>query len=279
MVLVEDGHKMSKSRGNVINPDEIVKVYGADALRIYEMFMGPFDQAISWSQNGLVGCHRFLSRVWNLFNGKNKNLASQELCFGRLHPRRHPPAALCAAMRAGSVGVFRRRNKITGESGKEIVSMLHRLIKKVSEDLEEMKFNTAIAAMMEFINYWQQPGQSLSKKDAEIFTKLLSPFAPHLAEELWSGLGLLDSARSKHKKSIFYEKWPEFDPKLIREEIFELVAQVNGKVRDTISAPIDISEKEAKELALGSEKIQKWVEGKEIKKVIFVKNRLINLII
>jgi len=231
MVLAEDGQKMSKSRGNVINPDEIIKIYGTDALRIYEMFMGPFDQAISWSQNGLVGCHRFLSRVCNLFNEKRK----------------------------------------TAKSNKEIISKLHQLTKKVSNDLEEMKFNTAIAAFMEFINFWQQPEQALSPKDAEIFLKLLSPFAPHLAEELWQGLG--------HKKSIFLEKWPKYDPRLTREESFELVVQINGRVRDAISAPIDISEEDAKKLALNSEKVQKWFEGKLIKKVIFVKNRLINLII
>jgi len=231
MVLAEDGQKMSKSRGNVINPDEIIKIYGTDALRIYEMFMGPFDQAISWSQNGLVGCHRFLSRVCNLFNEKRK----------------------------------------TAKSNKEIISKLHQLTKKVSNDLEEMKFNTAIAAFMEFINFWQQPEQALSPKDAEIFLKLLSPFAPHLAEELWQGLG--------HKKSIFLEKWPKYDPRLTREESFELVVQINGRVRDAISAPIDISEEDAKKLALNSEKVQKWFEGKPIKKVIFVKNRLINLII
>ncbi|PIW75607.1 MAG: leucine--tRNA ligase [Candidatus Portnoybacteria bacterium CG_4_8_14_3_um_filter_44_10] len=231
MVLAEDGQKMSKSRGNVINPDEIIKIYGTDALRIYEMFMGPFDQAISWSQNGLVGCHRFLSRVCNLFNEKRK----------------------------------------TAKSNKEIIPKLHQLTKKVSNDLEEMKFNTAIAAFMEFINFWQQPEQALSPKDAEIFLKLLSPFAPHLAEELWQGLG--------HKKSIFLEKWPKYDPRLTREESFELVVQINGRVRDAISAPIDISEEDAKKLALNSEKVQKWFEGKPIKKVIFVKNRLINLII
>jgi len=231
MVLAEDRRKMSKSWGNVINPDEIVKIYGADALRIYEMFMGPFDQAISWNHNGLVGCHRFLSRVWVLFQDKDK----------------------------------------IGKSGKEIVSKLHQLAKKVGEDIEDMKFNTSVAGMMEFINFWTQEKQALTKKDAEIFLKLLSPFAPHITEEIWFGLG--------HKKSIFLEKWPEYDPNLIVEDTFELVVQVNGKVRDKIKAAMDISENEAKELALGSEKVGKWVEGKEIRKVIFVKNRLINLII
>lgn len=231
IVLAEDRRKMSKSWGNVLNPDEIVKVYGADTLRAYEMFMGPFDQAISWNHNGLVGCYRFLSRVWNLFYDRKK----------------------------------------ISKSNREIISKLHQLIKKVSKDLDGMKFNTAIAGMMEFINFWQQPEQALARKDAEIFLKLLSSVVPHLTEELWQKLG--------HKKSIFLEKWPEHDPKLIKEETFELVVQINGKVRDKIEALADISEQNAERLALASEKVQKWIEGKEIRKTIFVKNRLINFII
>ena len=231
IVLAEDNRKMSKSWGNVINPDEMVKIYGADAVRVYEMFMGPFKQAISWNTNGLVGCVRFLSRVWNIFQD----------------------------------------NKKTGEKSKEIVSYLHRLIKKINEDLEEMKFNTAIAVIMEFINFWMKEEQSLAKKDTEIFTKILSPFAPHLAEELWEKLG--------HKKSIFYEKWPEYDEELIKEENFELVIQINGRVRDKIQAAVDILENEAQKLALSSEQVKKWTENKEIKKVVFVKNRLINFIV
>jgi leucyl-tRNA synthetase len=231
IVLAEDNRKMSKSWGNVINPDEMVKIYGADAVRVYEMFMGPFEQAISWNTNGLVGCVRFLSRVWNIFQD----------------------------------------NKKTGEKSKEIVSYLHRLIKKINEDLEEMKFNTAIAVIMEFINFWMKEEQSLAKKDTEIFTKILSPFAPHLAEELWEKLG--------HKKSIFYEKWPEYDEELIKEENFELVIQINGRVRDKIQAAVDILENEAQKLALSSEQVKKWTENKEIKKVVFIKNRLINFII
>ncbi len=231
IVLAEDKRKMSKSWGNVINPDEIVKIYGADSLRIYEMFMGPFEQAISWNHNGLVGCYRFLSRVWNLFLNKEKS----------------------------------------GNSSKEITFKIHQLIKKVSGDLEGMKFNTAVASMMEFINFWQQPEQIFSRKDAEIFLKLLSPFAPHMVEELWEKLG--------HKKSIFFEKWPEFDPKLIVEDMFELVVQINGKVRDKINVAMEISQKEAEKISLASGKIKKWVEEKKIRKVIFVKNRLINFIV
>ncbi len=260
MVLDEDGQKMSKSRGNVINPDEIIKIYGADALRIYEMFMGPFDQAISWNQNGLVGCYRFLSRVWNLFQDSNKIMVGRK------------------TSRQGFGGELSR-------TARGIESKLHQLIKKVSEDLDEMKFNTAIAAFMEFINFWQQsssarqqPSQALSQKDAEIFLKLLSPFAPHLSEELWERLGPSSSADG-HRKSIFYEKWPKYDAGLIKEESFELVVQISGKVRDAISAPIDMLEEEAKKMALNSEKVQKWLENKPVKKVIFVKNRLINLII
>jgi len=231
IVLAEDKRKMSKSWGNVIKPDEIVKIYGADSLRIYEMFMGPFNQAISWNHNGLVGCFRFLGRVWNIFQDKEK----------------------------------------VSRSGKEAIAKLHQLIKKVGEDLDAMKFNTAIASMMEFINLWMQEKQTLSKKDAEIFLKLLSSFAPHISEELWEKLG--------HKKSIFLEKWPEYNPKLIIEDTFELVVQINGRVRDKINVPTDITQNEAERIALGSGMVKKWTESKQVKKTIFVKNRLINIII
>jgi leucyl-tRNA synthetase len=234
MVLAEDNRKMSKSWGNVINPDEMVKIYGADAVRVYEMFMGPFEQAISWNTNGLVGCARFLRRVWDLF--------------------------------------FNLQRKISEKEEESIIqSRLHQLIKKVSEDFEEMKFNTAIAAFMEFVNLWFEEGKILSSKDAGNFLKLLSPFAPHITEELWEKLG--------HKESIFLEKWPEYDAELIKEETFELVAQINGKVRDKVEAKIGISENEAKEIVLDREQIKKWIEGKEVKKIIFVKDRLINIIV
>jgi len=234
MVLAEDGRKMSKSLGNVINPDQIVKKYGADSLRVYEMFMGPFDQAINWSTRSLIGCYRFLNRIWDLFNNQEK----------------------------------------IGSSSKEIKSKLHQLIKKVSEDIEVMKFNTAIAAMMEFVNFWSAPKEKLEKKEAELFLKILASFAPHLAEELFQCLSGFHQS-----KSIFQEKWPVYDKKLVQEETFELIIQINGRVRDKVRLRVDISEDEVKNLAQLREKIKKYLVGKEIKKVIFVPARLINFVI
>lgn len=232
IVLAEDGRKMSKSFGNVINPDEVVEGYGADSLRLYEMFMGPFDQAINWSTQGLEGCYRFLKRIWALFFNKNK---------------------------------------IGEKTTKELLQKLHQTIKKVGDDLENMKFNTAVASMMSFVNLWQEKDNVLSKEDAEKFLKILAPFTPHICEELWQFLG--------HKNSIFKEKWPEYDPKLVKKETFELVIQINGKVRDKVEVDADISEEEAKKIVLKREKIKKWIGNQKPKKVIFVKGKLINIVI
>ncbi|MFH1462665.1 MAG: leucine--tRNA ligase [bacterium] len=230
VVLAEDGRKMSKSFGNVINPDEIIKEYGADTLRIYEMFMGPFGETIAWSTQGVKGVYRFLDKVWKLamedFKGK--------------------------------------------ESGPEILRALHKLNKKIDEDLESTKFNTAIAAFMEFVNLALEQKGKISKDTIEKMLVLLSPFAPHLAEELWEKLG--------RKKSISFEKWPEPDLSLMKDEIITLVVQINGKVRHKIEARADISEEEAKELAISQKKIKDWLLGKEIKKVIFVPGKLINIV-
>ena len=232
VVLAEDNRKMSKSFGNVINPDDVVLEYGADTLRTYEMFMGPFDQMISWNTKGVQGCFRFLNKVWQVFNNKDK---------------------------------------ISKTTSKELTTKLHQSIKKVTEDLEAMKFNTAIAILMEFVNSWMEQGKSLSKKDADTFLKLLSPFAPHITEELWEGLG--------YKRSISLEKWPQYDEKSTQEETWSLIIQINGKVRDKIEVQKGISEKEAKELALSQEKIKKWLENKKPKKIIYIPNRLINLVV
>ena len=227
LILASDRQKMSKSRGNVINPDSVIENYGADAFRLYEMFMGPFDQPISWDTEGILGTKRFVEKVWNIFS------------------------------------------ELNGKDSKNIERKLHQVIKKVTEDIEAQKFNTAIAIMMEFVNEAQNHG--ISQKQAENFLKILAPFAPHIAEELWQMLG--------YKDSILKEKWPEYDKKLIKEEAFYLVVQINGKLRDTIGTPLGISEKEAKKLALESEKIQKWLENKKIKKTIFVKDKLINFVV
>jgi len=230
IVLAEDGRKMSKSFGNVINPDEIVKQYGADTLRVYEMFMGPFDQAISWSAQGVKGVFRFLDRVWNL-------------------------VLECA------------KNK---KSNKEAIKKIHQLTKKIGEDLEAMKFNTAIAAFMEFLNFASASKKEIGGDVIERFLILLAPFAPHITEELWHQLG--------HGDSIHKQKWPKYNPRLIKEEIITLIIQINGRVRDKIEVEAGISEKKAKELALLSKKVQNWISGKEIKKIIFVPQKLINIV-
>jgi len=252
MILAPDGRKMSKSFGNVISPDDVIEGYGADSLRLYEMFMGPFDQAINWNTKGLEGCYRFLKKVWVLFGDEKKI---------------NPSTDSINSLQAGS-----------GRTSKELVQKLYYTIKKVSNDLENMKFNTAIAAMMEFVNLWaghgrakQEKNNVLSKKDAEKFLKVLSVFTPHICEELWQKLG--------HKSSIFKERWPEYDEKLIKKETFEMVIQVNGKVRDKLEIDSNISEEEVKKLALERERIKKWIENKKIKKLIFIKGKLMNIVL
>ncbi len=240
-VLGEGGVKMSKSKGNVINPDNVRKKYGADTLRCYEMFMGPFDQAIAWDSKGVRGVRRFLEKIWNLYSQIDTNKNSR---------------------------IF--ANKIRADS-RELKRLLHKTIKKVSEDIENMKFNTAISSMMEFCNAWQENPRGLAKRDLKDFLKILSPFVPHMAEELWQKLG--------HKRSIFFQKWPKYDERLLKEEKITLVVQINGKVRDKIEVESGISENKAKKLALKSPKIKKWIENKKIKKAIFVKDKLINFVV
>ncbi len=233
IILAEDGNKMSKSKGNVINPDEVVAQYGADTLRMYEMFMGPLEDAKPWNTKGIVGIKRFLDKVF----------------------------ALARKMRADADGT---------RTDAEVERLLHKTIKKVTEDIEALKFNTAISAMMILVNRLEKE-KEITKNVWEKFLLILSPFAPHLAEELWEQLG--------HKESIFKQKWPPYNPELIKDETINLVIQVNGKVRDTVEVAADISEEEAKKLALEREKIKKWIGGKEIIKVIFVKGKLVNIVV
>mgnify|MGYP006287729409 CR=1 FL=1 len=229
IILAEDGRKMSKRWGNVINPDDIVEQYGADSMRVYEMFMGPFSQSTAWSTNGLIGARKFLEKVWSL-----KERVSEK------------------------------------EDDKEAVSLLHKTIKKVGEDIEGFKLNTAVSAMMILVNKLTEV-ETVSKETYESLLKILSPFAPHLCEEIWEDLG--------EKESIFKQSWPEFDPELARDETIELVIQVNGKVRDKMEVPADIEEEEAKKEALEREKIKSWIEGKEIVKIVFVPGKLVNIVV
>ncbi len=241
MVLAEDGRKMSKSFSNVINPDEIVKNFGADTLRMYEMFMGPFEQAINWSNQGVVGVFRFLNRVWKI--------------------------QLKVSAKCGSA---------SGGKNSKIETLLHQSIKKISEDLENMKFNTAVSQLMILVNEIEkEPAIDIEKY--KIFLKLLAPMAPYITEELWAQLGPFSSA-GKEKKSIHLEQWPQYNPEKIKEETFELVIQVNGKVRAIVSAPINISKEEAKELALSQERIKTFLGDKTLRKIIFIPDRLINIV-
>lgn len=233
VILGKDGYRMSKSRGNTINPEDVVKKFGVDTLRAYLMFMGPYDSTMPWSTKGLEGCYRFLTRVWKLCHQKEKT--AKKTSFG-------------------------------------LISGLHRLIKKVGDDIEVFKHNTAIAAMMEFLNSWSREG-SLSKKDAGIFLQLLAPFAPYITEELWSEvLG--------NKSSIHQQAWPKHDLKLIKEKRMTIVIQVNGKMRGQVGVSSDQATKqtEVEKLARKEENVAKYLE-KKVRKVVFVSGRLINFVV
>jgi leucyl-tRNA synthetase len=230
MVLGEGGTKMSKSKGNVINPDVVIKQYGADTLRVYEMFMGPFEQMIPWDTKGVVGSRRFVEKIYNL---------SQK------------PFAV--------------------NPDENLKKLLHKVIKKVSEDVDSMKFNTSVSSMMGFVNAWNISEEGLQRKESQDFLKILSPFAPHLAEELWSQKGF--------KGLCCQQKWPKYDEKLIEEEKVLLIVQINGKVRDKITVDAGLSQKDAEKIVLKSEKIKVLIGDKKSVKIIFVPNKLINIVI
>ncbi len=245
MVLAEDGRKMSKSFGNVINPDPFVTKYGADTIRVYEMFMGPYGEAIAWSTKTIEGVNRFLTKVKNLIlKIKNK----------------------------------KQKTQIKNKKIDKLERLRHRTIKKVSEDIEKMKFNTAVSALMIFVNELEKQKQ-ISIIDYETLLKLLAPFAPHLCEDIWQSLLRNTKLYESTKKSIFQEEWPRFDPRLVKEEEIELVIQINGRVRDKVSVSRDISKEEAQKLALDREKVKKYTKEKIIKKIIFVPEKLINIVL
>ena len=251
IVLAENGRKMSKSLGNVINPDEIVEKYGADTLRLYEMFMGPLEDSKNWNTSSIIGLKRFLERVWRL----REKISNFSRFAGSGEARQFP---------------ISNKNPNSKSQNSKLDSLLHKTIKKVTEDIENIRFNTAISAMMVLINEMEKEKNILNSQFL-ILNSLLAPFAPHLAEEIWSNLG--------HETSIFLEKWPKYDPELVREEEKTIVIQVNGKLRDQIQVSVGASEEEVKKMALESKKIIKYTKGKKIKKIIFVKDRLINFVV
>ncbi|WP_209123936.1 leucine--tRNA ligase [Alkalihalobacillus sp. BA299] len=237
MILGENNEKMSKSKGNVVNPDDIVNSHGADTLRLYEMFMGPLDASIAWSENGLDGARRFLDRIWRLFIDE----ASGEL-----------------------------NSIITNDAGSEAFTRTyHQTVKKVSEDFEGLRFNVGISQLMVFINeaYKQE---KLPKSLMEGFVKLISPVAPHLAEELWEKLG--------HQETLAYEAWPTYDEAYLVEDEIEIVVQVNGKVKAKLVIPKDANKEQMEELAQADEKVIEATEGKTIRKVIAVPGKLVNIV-
>lgn len=237
MILGDNNEKMSKARGNVINPDDIVASHGADTLRLYEMFMGPLDAAKPWSTTGLDGARRFLDRVYRLFiKEENDTLAE----------------------------------KIQESQDETLSKVYHQTVKKVTEDYEKLGFNTAIAQMMIFVNEAYK-AEILPKHYAEGFIKMLNPIAPHVTEEIWEKLG--------HSSTITYEAWPSYDESKLVDDEIELAIQINGKLRDRIFVPIDSEEDFVREHALSSENVLRHIEGKEVKKFIYIKNKIVNIVV
>jgi leucyl-tRNA synthetase len=233
MILGEDGRKMSKSWGNVINPDDVVRDSGADALRVYEMFMGPLDATKPWSTQGLEGVYRFLGRAWRLFCDEEGKLLLDD-----------------------------------SEPAGTLLKALHQTIKKVGEDTDTLAFNTAVSQMMIFVNEVTAQ-EKRPQKLLEPFVLLLAPYAPHLAEELWEKLG--------HKQSLAYAPWPKYDEALLKEDKVTVILQVNGKIRDRVEVPAQISAADLEKLALANERIQQHLTGKQVKKVIVVPGKLVNI--
>ena len=232
MIQGEDGQKMSKSRGNVINPDDVVEDYGADSFRLYEMFMGPLDKSKPWSTKGLQGCYRFLQKVWRLFHDENKTI--KEDC-----------------------------------SSEETRKLLHQTIKKSTDDLEELRFNTVVSQLMIFVNHLSSLDE-LDKKVLHQFLILLNPLAPHISEELNEKLGY---------RPISGLKWPTYDEQFLSEDTVTLAIQFNGKTRGTISVLQDSKEMDVLDMVKKTTFGKKYLGDGKVRKIIFVPGRIMNIII
>ncbi|MCH4826946.1 leucine--tRNA ligase [Planococcus halocryophilus] len=235
MILGEGNEKMSKSKGNVVNPDQIIESHGADTLRMYEMFMGPLEASIAWSTNGLDGSRRFLDRIWRLLMDEEQLSA-----------------------------------KITDSNDGKLEKVYHQTVKKVTDDFEGLRFNTAISQMMVFINEGYKV-DSIPKEYVEGFVKLLSPIAPHVAEELWEKLG--------HEGSVTYENWPQYDESKMIDDVIQVVVQVNGKVKTKLAIAKDSTKEELEAAALADDNVQKATDGKQIRKVIVIPGKLVNIVV
>lgn len=264
LILGEDGQKMSKTRGNVVNPDDILAEYGADAFRLFEMFLGPLEMVKPWNSKGVEGVYRFLGRVWRLFVDEAGERQFQE-------------ALTCspgdAAQHLEQIPLTPAVQDI--EATSEQLKALHLCIRKVTDDLEHLRFNTAIAALMIFVNEaigWAiRPTRVMSQ-----FLQLLQPFAPHLAEELF---GKLSRTKPGSNPSLSYLPWPQADPRFLAETTLEIPVQVNGKLRDKLVVPAAISNTELEQLALASPKVQAMVQGRPIRKIIVVPKKLLNIVV
>jgi leucyl-tRNA synthetase len=255
VVTVGRMEKMSKSKHNVVDPDEMIQKYGADTTRLFVLFAAPPERDLDWSDQGVEGCYRFLNRVWRMVRRIVAHTADRPC----------DPASLSAA--SGTALALRRKT--------------HQTIRKVTEDIQDrLHFNTAVAAIMELINRLYQfaveevqdlPTQQALREAAEATVQLLSPFTPHIAEELWQQLG--------HDDSILRQPWSSYDPMLTQEEVVTVVIQVNGRVRSRLTAPASVAEDDLREAALHHERIQEWIVGKTIRKVVIVPQKLVNIVV
>ena len=235
MILGSNHEKMSKSKGNVVNPDDIVDQYGADTLRLYEMFMGPLEESVPWDEKGLHGANKWVQRVWRLLMDDNNHL----------------------------------RDRVSTFNDGKLTKVYNQTVKKVTEDYERMHFNTAISQLMVFVNEAYKV-DDLPVEYMKGFVKMIAPIMPHMAEELWSQFGESDT--------ITYQSWPTYDPKALVEDEVEMIVQVNGKVRAKIKMAKDTDHDEAQQLALANEHVKKFTDGKDIKKVIVVPNKIVNIV-
>jgi leucyl-tRNA synthetase len=260
---------MSKSRGNVVNPDDVMKDFGTDALRLFEMFMGPLEMVKPWSTKGVEGVYRFLGRVWRLFVDEESETEFEQAETTAETQRRRELLELIKLNPA---------IKDVAAAPAQLKT-LHACIKKVTDDLDGLRFNTAISALMVFVNEamtWETKPVSVLRD----FLILLQPFAPHLAEELWEKLNIEQpTSNSQHRIALAYACWPKFDPALLVESEIEIPVQVNGKLRDVIKVPANADNAALEAAAKASEKVQPFIAGKAIRKVIVVPKKLVNLIV
>lgn len=278
-LLIRERAKMSKSRGNVIIPDEYIQKYGADTLRLYLMFLGPFDQGGEFYDTGIEGMHRFVKRVWKLVSS---HIAGPASLF--------PPASVrpsLASLPTDSAlsGSLTPASPASGSprQGQDRLRFMHKTIKKVTQDLENLRYNTAIAVLMEWYNFLSEKlttrKSQLTSEEAEVFLKLLAPFAPHMTEELWQKISAGPASGLPRFSSIHTQTWPSYDPKYLEEEEVTIVVQVNGRVRDTIKVnPALVEQKDIEQKAKESEKMKRYLSGRRVVKVVYIEGKVINFV-